>query len=367
MSPVKQILFVDDEPNFLNGLRRMLHGEQALWSLHFAQSAEEALERVKKTAFDAVVCDMRMGGMSGLELLEALQAHKATRAIPVVMLTGNSDADLKRRALDLGAADLLNKPVDPEDLRARLRSTLRLKEYQDTILMQNAELERKVRARTHDLEESRRDIVFRLAKAGEFRDEETGGHVMRVAWCCYHLATQLGMDETRSEQIFLTSPLHDIGKIGIPDGILLKGGRLDDHETTIMRRHCEIGASILLGKPRGVPPHLFPQRETDDASTTNELLALGAEIALNHHEKWDGSGYPEGKRGDEIPISAQLVAIADVYDALRSVRSYKPAFEVSASVDLMNKMRGLHFSSDLLQLFLDTLTVIEEIRGCYSE
>lgn len=364
---MKQILFVDDEPNFLNGLRRMLRAEQDVWSLHFAYSAQEGLEKTKETAFDVIVCDMRMPVMDGLDFLQALQSQDETKNIPAIMLTGNSDIDLKRRALDMGAADLLNKPVNSEDLRARLRNTLRLKEYQDAILNQNVILEQKVRERTLDLEESQRDIVFHLAKAGEFRDEETGSHVMRVAWCSHHLAQQLGLNECEAEQLFLTSPLHDIGKIGIPDGILLKPGTLDEHERAIMRNHCAIGAAILSEKPKGLPSRLYPQDGTRDAREANRLLFLAAEIALGHHEKWDGTGYPNGKRAEEIPVTAQIVSIADVYDALRSARTYKPAISVESSVEILETMRNENFSDMLVQAFLDGLTAVEQIRERYAE
>ncbi len=196
---MKNILFVDDEPNFLNGLRRMLHREAGIWNLHLAFSAPEALEITQRIQFDCIVSDIQMPGMDGLALLTALGKNEATKNIPVIILTGNAEHELKRCALDLGAADLLNKPVNTEDLRARLRNTLRMKEYQDAILDQNAYLDQKVRERTRDLEASRIDIVLRLAKAGEFRDEETGDHVMRVAWCSFYLANHLGLGEQMAE------------------------------------------------------------------------------------------------------------------------------------------------------------------------
>ncbi len=364
---MKEILFVDDEPNFLSGLRRMLHAEEHAWSLHFAESAEEALEKIRETSFDVIVCDMHMPVMNGLDFLETLQSEAATRKIPTILLTGNSDTDLKRRALDLGAADLLNKPVNREDLRARLRNTLCLKEFQDAILNQNALLEQKVRERTQDLERSRRDIVFRLAKAGEFRDEETGGHVVRVAWCSQYLARNVGMSEEDAERIFLASPLHDIGKIGIPDGILLKPGTLDDREREIMKTHCEIGASILLENPRGLPTHLAPQVDELHADQEGNVLALAADIALSHHEKWDGTGYPYGKQGNDIPLTAQIVAIADAYDALRSARCYKPAFETPEAVSILKTMSNKNFSPVIVDAFLSDLHRAEEIREAYSE
>ena len=365
---MKRILFVDDEPNFLNGIRRMLRSERDTWDLHFAQSAQEGLDMAVETSFDVIVSDVQMPNMSGLDLVEALRADDRTKNTPVVILTGNAELDLKRRALDLGATDLLNKPVNPEDLRARLRNTIQLKEFQDQILQQNVILDRKVRERTRDLEASRLDIVMRLAKAGEFRDEETGDHVMRVAWCSWHLARKLGLSETDSEQIFMASPLHDIGKIGIPDDILRKTARLDTDERRNMEQHCMIGAAILQEQPKGLPPRFYALDDQNPVrDTENKLLSLAAEIALNHHEKWDGTGYPVGKRGDEIPLAAQIVALADVYDALRSVRSYKPSFPVEKTVAMIESQRNSHFSADLVALFLESVEDFEDIRRRYSD
>ena len=189
-SPAKKrkVLFVDDEPNFLNGIRRMLRSQRDDWSMEFVNGVEEALERCSETEFDTVVSDVNMPGKTGLDLLRALRGDERTRAIPIIILTGNAETDLKRQALDLGATDLLSKPVGHEDLVARLRSVLRLKEYQDELRDQNEYLEQRVKERTAELENARRDIIWRLAKAGEFRDEETGEHAIRVACCCRVLA-----------------------------------------------------------------------------------------------------------------------------------------------------------------------------------
>lgn len=366
----KRILFVDDEQNFLNGIRRMLRGERDAWDLHFALGAGEALEAAAESDFDVIVSDVSMPGKSGLDLLAELQQNPATARTPVVILTGNAESDLKRRALDLGAADLLNKPVGPEDLRARIRSVLRLKAYQDELQNYNALLEGRVRERTIDLENSRLDIVWRLAKAGEFRDEETGDHVMRVGWSCLAMARKLGMDEQTSERVLLTSPLHDIGKIGIPDSILLKPGALTGEERGAMERHCQIGAAILLEQPKGARFHAQLRDVVPRAgslSEDNAFLRMAAEIALNHHEKWDGTGYPEGKAGEAIPLPAQVCSAADVYDALRSKRSYKEAYTVDRSLDIIRGMEGSFFSPGLIEVFMGCVDEFEDIRAQYAE
>ena len=359
------ILFVDDEPNFLNGIRRMLRGQRDTWTMEFANSALEAMERTETTDFDAIVSDVNMPGRTGLDLLQMLHDNERTRAIPVIILTGNAESALKRQALDLGATDLLNKPVGHEDLVARLRSVLRLKSYQDELLNHNAILEQRVKERTADLERARRDIIWRLAKAGEFRDEETGDHVLRVATCCRELAIALGLPDQEVRHIFLASPLHDVGKIGIPDSILLKEGPLDDSERKVVQQHCEIGASILLAEPKGI--HAFLEFDeasaaAETASESDALREMAATIILTHHEKWDGTGYPRGLKGEDIPLPGRICAVADVYDALRSGRPYKDAYAQDESRENMKGGRGTHFCPEVFDVFEGIVNDFEAIR-----
>ncbi len=365
----RKILFVDDEPNFLNGIRRMLRGQRDTWSMEFVNSVDEALQRAWETDFDTIVSDVNMPGKNGLDLLRALRGHERTQATPIIILTGNAETDLKRQALDLGATDLLNKPVGHEDLVARLRSVLRLKEYQDELRDQNILLEKRVRERTADLEHARRDIIWRLAKAGEFRDEETGNHVIRVACCCRILGTAMALPDDEIEKIFLTSPLHDVGKIGIPDRVLLKPGALDESERLIMEQHCVIGQSIVLAQPKGVAAFLDSSDEEDTLVFAPEADALrekAASIIMTHHEKWDGSGYPGGLKGDDIPIAGQICAVADVYDALRSERPYKESYGVEETMERMRAECGTHFSPDILEVFETIADNFEEIRTRFS-
>ncbi|MEK7795013.1 MAG: HD domain-containing phosphohydrolase [Candidatus Hydrogenedentota bacterium] len=362
--PLKRILFVDDEPNFLNGIRLMLRAFRGEWELRFAGSADEALAHTDTHDLDVIVSDVTMPGKNGLDLLHELRSRPRTANTPVIMLTGNAEADLKRRALDLGATDLLNKPVTPEDLQARIRSVLRLKAYQDQLEEYNATLERKVRERTAQLEHSHRDILWRLAKAGEFRDEETGDHVMRVASCSRILAEKLGLDSGTIEAIFLTSLLHDIGKIGIPDAILRKEGSLSDEERRVMQSHCAIGASILREAPKGL--HAFlewrPGLPAAEVIEDDGLRRMASEIALSHHEKWDGGGYPARLKGDAIPISGQIVAVSDVYDALRSERPYKKPFSKEETLSIMRLARGVHFAPDVFAAFETAGGEFERVR-----
>lgn len=365
----KHLLFVDDEPNFLNGIRRMLRSHRNAWHMEFVNSVDEALEKTDQIDFDAIVSDVNMPLKNGLDLLESLRDREHTCNIPIIILTGNAETDLKRRALDLGATDLLNKPVGQEDLVARLRSVLRLKGFQDELRNQNEVLEERVRERTADLERARRDIIWRLAKAGEYRDEETGDHVIRVACCSRTLAQALDLTADEVQSIFLTSPLHDLGKIGIPDRILLKDGPLDDTERAIMEHHCEIGASILLAQPKGMAAFIEgPAALVDDDKVyeSDALREMAATIIMTHHEKWDGTGYPKGLQGDDIPLCGQVVAVADVYDALRSQRPYKSAFSVEKTMAIMREGRGSHFSPEVFDTFERVAKDFEEIRQRFA-
>lgn len=334
----KRILFVDDESNFLDGLRRGLRGYRRDWEMVFIQDAVGALAEIRTTTFDAIVTDAQMPGMSGFDLLEALRQDQRTQDIPVIVLTGMDDRDLKRRALDLGATDLLAKPVHLEDLSARLNSALRLKAYQDELKALNANLEQRVERRTQDLKWAQRDIIWRLAKAGEFRDEETGEHIVRVGCYCRIIAEKIGMSLDFVEAIFLTSPLHDIGKIGIPDSILLKPGHLTPEERTVMQCHCKIGAKILLEEANGMKPFLEWQNAdvpSGESGLGNKFLETASTIAMHHHERWDGTGYPEGLTGEDIPLEARIASLADVYDALRSDRPYKSAYSHAETMEIM--------------------------------
>ncbi|MFP6582145.1 MAG: HD domain-containing phosphohydrolase [Candidatus Hydrogenedentota bacterium] len=366
----KQVLFVDDEPNFLSGIKRMLRPYRDEWDLHFAGGVDEAVALVKQKTYDTIVSDVSMPVKSGLGLLTELSELNVFETTPVIILTGNAEADLKRRALDLGTTDLLNKPVAEEDLVARLNSTLRLKAYRDELQNQNEILEERVLERTADLERARRDIVWRLAKAGEYRDEETGDHVIRVALCSKLLAQALEMSEADIQMIFLTSPLHDVGKIGIPDNILLKPGKLTPEERTIMESHCAIGATILEEAPKGIDRFLeLPGMDSPvpEVEERDGIRTMAKEIAMTHHEKWDGSGYPNALVGEDIPVSGQIVAIADVFDALRSTRPYKKAFTFDKTMELMRQGVGKHFAPRAFEAFETITHQFESVRQEYSE
>ncbi|MFZ2446355.1 MAG: HD domain-containing phosphohydrolase [Syntrophobacteraceae bacterium] len=370
ISKKPRILFVDDDPLFLGGIGRLLRKFRDEWDLLFAESVDQALEIAREEPPDVVVSDYLMPLRNGFDLVRELRATPAVRDVPIIIVTGNTDEAAKRKALDLGATDLLNKPVKQEDLIARLRNSLRLKQYQDTIRDYNEQLEQRVRQRTRELELSRLDIIWRLAKAGEYRDEETGNHIIRVGHYSRILAERLGLASDITYRIFLGAPLHDIGKIGVSDAVLLKRGRLDPAERAMMERHCEIGANILIEAPIGLKRYLGCMGlapEQGGHASINPLLQVAASIAAGHHEKWDGSGYPRGLRGEAIPMECRVVALADVYDALRSWRPYKPGYSIERSLDIIRETRNTHFDSKVLAALEDSLDEIEKIGSDYSD
>ncbi len=361
----KHVLFVDDESNALDALRRTLRDQRQAWEMRFAGSVDEALALLHTTAFDAVISDVSMPGKDGFYLLAYIRDTKRYADLPILMLTGKYEVGLKRRALDLGATDLLNKPADKEDLVASINSLLRLKSYQDQIKTQNSLLEQKVKERTEELEASRLDLIWRLGKAAEYRDTDTGNHVVRVAYYCKALAEKMCMERRFAEMIFLTSPLHDIGKIGIPDNILLKRGKLTPTEWAVMQKHCSIGADIL--QQDSMHSGIFQPYEDRfvqplSVKSENPLLKMAATIASTHHEHWDGNGYPFGIAGDDIPLESRIVAVADVYDALLATRPYKIGFPEEKALAIMRESNGLQFDPTVFASFEESLAVFKEIR-----
>lgn len=369
----QRILFVDDEPNILAAYRRTLRGFSEQWEFAYNHCPAAAWRRLQIESFDLVVCDVRMPGMTGLELLEKVKNNEQTSDIPVVIVTGNADRDLKRRALDLDATDLLNKPVDPNELIARIRNALRMKACADELKQHKEHLEECVRRRTAELTASREDIIWRLGKAAEFRDEETGNHVIRVACYSRAIARNMGMSEEFCETLFLAAPLHDIGKIGIADDVLLKPGKLNDEQWETMKRHCEIGVSILSEDckfRKVVEQHtdLATAHETlGESQGDHSIRKMAITVAATHHERWDGEGYPYKLAGKAIPLASRIVAIADVYDALRSRRPYKEPFSVSKSLAILEEGSGSHFDPAVVESFMEIFDEIGAIETQFSD
>ena len=319
-----------------------------------ASDGERALLLVTQHMPDVILLDIQMPKKNGFEVLSEVKQNEATRGIQVVMVTGSEENESRARALELGADDFLMKPVDRVLLKARIQSSVKLKAYYDHLKSYQQHLEAEVGQKTRQLreafeqlKESSLETIYRLARAAEYKDEDTGDHILRMSHTAEVLAEGLGLDKKQQDMILYASPMHDVGKIGIPDRILLKPGRLDPEEWEIMKNHTIIGTRILEG-------------------SSSDVVQLAEVIALSHHEKWDGSGYPQGLKGTEIPLPGRIVAVADVFDALLSVRPYKKAFPVDKALAILKEGRELHFDPDVLDVFFSHLDRIMEIQrtGC---
>ena len=363
----KSILFVDDEPELLNSIQRMLQTQIPEWHPDFALSVPAAIEKLRQNEFDTVVTDIRMPGQDGFELISFLRNEFKAYRIPILVLSGLEDSQLKSQVLGLGVTDFLNKPINVYELIARLKNMLNLKEFEDRLLNQNKILEKEVRAQTINLELTQREMIVRLAIMAEYYDAEIGNHVIRVASYSKELAEVYGCKSDFTETLYLTSPLHDIGKIGIPTQVLHKKGKLTDDEWEMIKTHCEVGWKILSG---ALPQLELFEGENDEfhaiKQISNRFLIMASTIALSHHERWDGSGYPRGLYKDQIPLESRIVALADVYDALRSRRHYKEPFPEAETIRIIEKQAGHHFDPDLAKIFIQnrkTMNGIFEIRS----
>lgn len=283
-----------------------------------------ALERCAKVGFDLVLVDYMMPGMNGIDMIGALRRLPGYEHVPVIMITAEIDRDLRIAAIEAGATDFLNKPVDPQELRIRARNLLSLRAAQQALADRAIHLAEEVEKATRKIAEREREVIWRLARAIDLRDGHTGDHVTRVAAVARLMAQKMGMSREFCDTIFLAAPLHDTGKIGIPDAILNKPGRLTPDEMDVMRTHTAIGAELLS---RG----------------DSDLMRLARDIALTHHEKWDGTGYLGHLSGADIPIAGRIVAVADVFDALCSDRPYKRAWTVEEARAEINRQSGSHF------------------------
>lgn len=364
----KQLLFVDDDPPVLASLKRVLRSQQSDWEMTFADHALAAWERLLQSPFDAVVTDVCMPEVSGLELLERIRQTEQTRNIPVVVLTGLGDDQLKQRALELGASDLFHKPVKPGELVARLNGVLSEKLEQDRLRSLVDMLQRCVRQQGQRLVQTRLEMICRLANVAEWRDAEMGNHVVRVGCYSRAVAAQLGFDRAAQEFLLLAAPLHDIGKIGVPDRILFKPGPLTPGERTVMEKHCVIGERMLRDRTEGLIPQLDSHFATDRQETWQDpVLDLAATIALTHHEHWNGAGYPMGLSDRQIPLESRIVAICDVFDALTSRRPYKQPSSEEDSLKILDDKAGSHFDPTVHAAFRQAWPEIRSIRARFAD
>ena len=314
---------------------------------------------------DIMLLDIVMPGQNGLEILAKISNDSEWEHLPVLILTASQDDAIKQIALDLGAKDFLTKPITASDLIPRVRNSLMNKLYRERLSSHANELEKLVRQRTEELAWSRQEVVFCLARAAEFRDENTGHHVVRVGRYVGVIARQLGFDATQIELLELAAQLHDIGKIGISDQILQKPGKLTDDEFAVIKRHCKMGLDIIEPVASHAPGtkegHIF------SVSCRSPLLILAAKIAASHHERWDGCGYPYGLKCEAIPIEGRMTAVADVFDALNTARPYKAAYSIEQCLEILEKGRGAHFDPRVLDAFMAGLPEIARIREEFKE
>jgi putative two-component system response regulator len=329
-----RILIVDDEPANVDLLRRLL--ERAGFSrIDSTNDAREAADRYVKFRPDLILLDLHMPHRDGLEVMDELNQIAEASYLPILMLTGDDTQEAKREALSRGAKDFLNKPFHSDEVLLRIGTLLETRFLYLQIQSQNQILEAKVRDRTRELEAAQIEIIERLARAAEFRDDNTGQHTERVGQMAALLAKGMGLPDAQVSLIRRAAPLHDVGKIGIPDAILLKLGKLTADEFEIVKTHTTIGARILSGS-----------RFT--------ILRLAEEIAFNHHERWDGEGYA-GISGAAIPLAGRIVAVADVFDALTQKRPYKAAWPIDDAMAEIDRQRGKQFDPALVDAFLRML------------
>jgi response regulator RpfG family c-di-GMP phosphodiesterase len=355
------ILFVDDDPLALAAMRRAMHAHRNDYCGVYAPSASDAIEVARRGPIDAVVTDIMMPEMDGFQLMHSLQADPATRNVPVIAVTGSGESGLRARAIELGAADLLSKPVDNAELRARIDSVLRLRAFQNQIEQQNRMLSELLEKRTDELLMARLEMLWKLSIAAEIRDDATGRHVARVGCVSRAIANAMSLPGPFVEMVAVTAPLHDIGKIGIPDAILLKPGPLTEGERRVIETHCRIGARVLESSDgaRRVYELVTGRRVPGEQSPLIEdTLAMARQVALYHHERWDGAGYPCGLAGADIPLCARIVAVADVFDALRSARPYKPPMPTADAVECMRQHSGTQFDPTVYAAFLRALPTL---------
>lgn len=321
-----KILIVDDEPANLRVLKGILQSD---YQLTFAKNGEDAIKLVEKDKPALILLDIMMPGMSGFDVCKTLKSQTKNKNIPIIFVSALSEEMDEASGFEMGAVDYITKPVSPTLVKARVKTHISL-------------------VQADELKQTRLQVIQVLGRASEYKDNETGMHVIRMSHYSQILAKAYGFSEEQAEQILNAAPMHDVGKIGIADSIMLKPDRLTDDEMNIMKNHPNIGADIL-------------------GEGDSDLLRLARSIALTHHEKWDGSGYPNGLAGEDIPIEGRIVALADVFDALTSKRPYKEAWSIEKTMDLIKSQSGLHFDPTLVNLLIQEMDQILAVYHKWQE
>lgn len=365
----RRVMIIDDEELVIRVVRRFLSADGYSQFVTLTDP-REAWDKIESEQPDVVLLDINMPHITGLELLEKRKREQKFELIPFIVLSANSETETKREALIRGATDFLSKPVDSSELVLRVQNALTIKRHYDHLNNYAQELAEQVRERTRMLERSCEQVIHCLARAAEFRDNETGEHVIRVGKYSAVIAEQLGFSAEYCHRIELAAQLHDVGKIGIPDAILLNPNKLSSEEFEIMKTHCALGTSIMQPLAQeeceSIRQHVLMGASIIDG-TDSPIVQLAVEITKSHHEKWDGTGYPNRLKGEAIPISGRIVCVADVFDALLSERPYKPKFSLKRCLEIMISERGTRFDPKVLDAFLNRLADIERIRRNFRD
>ena len=342
------IVIVDDQPSARTMLRHIVQDIGPQLDVHDFGEPYVALEWCNENRPDLLLLDYRMPGMDGLELAKAFRRPLRNRDVPIMLVTVVGDEPVRQAALDAGVIDFLVKPIRPRELRARCRNLLLLRQQSESVKQRALSLEQRLLASMHEVEERERETLSRLARAIEFRDAGTSAYLERMAHVAGLVAEAIGLPEEQARTIELAAPLHDIGKIAIPDSVLMKPGPLDDAERKRMQKHPQIGYQLLQ-------------------DSQNRFIQVGAKIALHHHERYDGSGYPLGLAGEDIPIEARVVTVADVFDALISRRPYKEAWSIESALEYIEGQSGKMLDPICVRGLLDNLPRLHEICARYSQ
>ena len=347
------ILVVDDQHQNIELLEAYLIPQG--YEIITASNGEEALEKLYGNQIDLILLDIMMPGMDGFEVIRRVREDNLHQLLPIILVTALRGTEDRVKGIEAGCDDFISKPVDKIELLARVRALLKVKAYYDLMSNYQKELEIEVNMRTQELKNAFESIkaasletIHRLSAASEYKDEDTGAHIKRMSRYAIAVARRMGLNEDIIEKILYAAPMHDLGKIGIPDMILLKPGKLDPLEWEIMKQHTLIGGEILK-------------------ASDSEFIKLGESIARSHHEKWDGSGYPDGLKGIEISITNRITTIADVFDALTSKRSYKEPFSMQKSLTIIHEGRGSYFDPDVVDAFFAIQDEILTIKNQYDD
>jgi len=338
------LLIVDDDPQS----RMLVNIMCRKWGYDITECSDgnEAVKMALREKPDIIIMDIVMPETDGLTAVQKLKENPETKHIPVILMTGREDREIRIKGIELGADDFFTKPIDIHEFRLRLKNNLKLKQYNDYLKNQNSFLQRELMEMVNEVKKAYLDSLYRLSKIAEYKDLETSNHLKRIGYFSKEMAFRLGMDKEFVDNIYYASQMHDIGKVAVPEYILNKNGKLSPEEYEIMKNHTLIGADILKGS--NIP-----------------LVQMAEKIARYHHEKWNGEGYPDGLKGSQIPLSARIVAVADIYDALRSRRSYKSPLSHKMAVEIMlygdNRTKPEHFDPEVLNIFKKYHRIFEEI------